>query len=650
MISTVGSYFPVPLPFFRKKSPFEGLKTVTELEKLLSNSNLEQWLSWKKEIRDFISCHASEKEELDRLLTALTKYGFEKNPQMLSAFIVEIISLDLLTEIVKEKQSIKSFHNIKNLAAENAKYCEKTAHLPTSSEWQRYRPLVLYFIPNLLNLFLGAFNFLDIRKKYTTLWEKYLLIEIVYKFFVVPYVLFKILEPFIDVTAKVYVATVAIIVGVGLLLSIYQRWLRPIPDEIVNCRNLDKLMSKGTIEQKVGETKELNRLIESLSIDQNVILIGKTGEGKTSLVHHLVALKHQKKLPEKLQKLSIFEVSCGGLMSTVNYGHAELISQLKEQCEGFDEKILFFFDDFGQISEDKKAFETFKTKFLEEKPHSKFIATITLSNFQDILKKLDTDGSFEQRVDPIVIQCSDDQMKLILGDLKERQAKKIPVSADAIKKTIELSSKNDYLPSTGRPAKAIKIFNRAIGRCLSAFSADFVSPQLMQARKELKCIKKDSGEIAAVPDSLKEQVRKKEAEIHSLEKELAKNIRQAQVIKKLVESQNEMNRKYRHLSHDFPQRAHIHQQEQILYLWLSFYARSSIETLIQAEIKKVRAHLPVQVDENLIQEMYEELKEVKNNVQGILTPPASTPQPAAATPAPVKKVNTDEILDDGKKP
>ena len=93
-------------------------------------------------------------------------------------------------------------------------------------------------------------------------------------------------------TAKVYLVTATIIVAIGLLVSIYQRWLRPLPDEIVNCTNLDKQMEKGVIEPKVGQTREMEKLISALEGGLNVLLIGRSGEGKTSLVHHLIALKH----------------------------------------------------------------------------------------------------------------------------------------------------------------------------------------------------------------------------------------------------------------------------------------------------------------------------------------------------------------------
>ena len=56
------------------------------------------------------------------------------------------------------------------------------------------------------------------------------------------------------------------------------------------------------------------------------------------------------------------------MISSVTYGHSELITQIKEQCEGFEEYIFLLFDEFYQIATNKAAFQAFKKRFLEDKP------------------------------------------------------------------------------------------------------------------------------------------------------------------------------------------------------------------------------------------------------------------------------------------
>lgn len=637
MLSAISSYFPFHYPFSfpvqKQKSPFEGINSPKDLIQFLKDKEIDEWVSWKNEIKGFIQKHSKDYEALDQFLASITATGLEKDPQKLSALIVDLLSLDLINEVIKFKQKSggNSFSNIYDLAFENAKFCpdvkNQTLNAHLSSEWKRYRPLVIYFIPNLINLFFGAFNFLDLRKKYTTLWEKHLLLDIIYKFLVIPYVIFKLVENFIDVTAKVYLVTAAIIVATGLLVSIYQRWLRPVPDEIVNCKNLDKLMERGVIEPKVGETKELSQLIELLEEDKNVLLVGNTGEGKTSLVHHLVSLKHQKKLPEKLQNLSMFEVNCRG-MSSVNFSYAELTAQIKEQCNGFEGQILLFFDDFGVIAKDVKAFETFKTEFLKEKPHTRIVAAITIKNYQEVLEH-DNDGSFEQIVDLVPFYSTDKQIELILQNIKERNACNIPVMYEAIQATVKLSSKEDYLPDTGRPARAVKIFTRAIGRCRTSFLSNYVSDELRKARIEFECLEKQLKGMVSVSTELKTKFKNKEKEIKGLEDKVGKLKKQAQKIKTYLERESKINEKFGALSHQLTKakgskpinnksekirKDSITPQTQALYLWLNFYARTEMRSIIQKEIDKTQVDLPVQVDEKLIHQVYDELKQIKKKI------------------------------------
>src|SRR5262249_40554923 len=153
---------------------------------------------------------------------------------------------------------------------------------------------------------------------------------------------------------------------IGIVLSCYQRWFRPIPDEIINCTNLDKKMEQGYIEPKVGQAKEMEHLIAALEGDKNVLLIGLSGEGKTALIHHWVQLKHQGLLSEKLQQLTVHEVDCGLMISSLTYGHAELINQTKSQTDDFEENILFFLDKFDQIAGNNAAFHAFNKRFLED--------------------------------------------------------------------------------------------------------------------------------------------------------------------------------------------------------------------------------------------------------------------------------------------
>lgn len=623
-----------------------------ELVNALRNQTQDKWIGWKSEIRALMGNLSPDAQELDRFLTAITETGFKEDPIKTREFIAACVDKDQMLEAVrfKERGAPIPFEGIEELANELAPLYPATdggnykrkAYL----EWRRLRPVALSFIPNLINLFLGAFNFLDVRKRYTTLWEKHLLLEIVYKLFIIPYVIYKILEPFVDVTVKVYLLTAAIIASVGILISIYQRWLRPVPDEIVNCTNLDKQVESGVIEPKVGQAAELKELIAALEADSHVLLVGRSGEGKTALVHHLLRMKHHKKLPEKIQKLAMFEVDCGMMISSVSFGHSELINQTKDQNEGFENDILLFFDEFFQIASNKEAFKAFKKRFLEDKPQTKFVATATLKEYKEI-QKLDMDGSFRRRVVPILIDSSsNEQNLLVIRELVSRTAKDILVTEKAIEAVIDRTSSDDYLPDIGKPAKAVKLMMDAIGVCRSSFNPHYLSDTVSEERQKYQNLKLQAEQHVKIPHDLMEKIRKQAEKIEKLEQELAGHRSSAKEIQRLLHMQQAFKTQCFNLTHRIAEaskerqlKAPVDGQDQAVFLWLYYYAVEALKKEISDKVSGTRASLPVQVDEQLIDQVFSRAAKIEQLI-GEEASPCNDPMPQKV------EIDDEEILDD----
>lgn len=200
MILADSYWFPSFLhPYFKgrvssKEYPFQKIRNLDELAQMLTaaDCSLDQWKEWKEDISDFIAQHSDDLEKVDEFLTAMTECGIGRNPQKTMAFLVDIVTLEILTNVIQAKAQKEeiSFTSIFDLALQNAAECLEPVDTSLNgwlaTEWKRFRPILIYFIPNLLNIFIGAFNFLDSHKKFTTLWEKHLLLEIVYKFFIIP--------------------------------------------------------------------------------------------------------------------------------------------------------------------------------------------------------------------------------------------------------------------------------------------------------------------------------------------------------------------------------------------------------------------------------------------------------------------------------
>lgn len=626
ILTTIHSYLPAYFFHQSASTPFDKCSNLKDLAHLLTSDvcDLDQWLKWKPQIKAFIQKQGKDLQQLDIFLKTVTEWGIKQNPQKTIAVLVDIVSLDLLTQAVKFQthNSEVPFRDIFEWAAEHQPFCPEQAHhsLKTRiySEWKKCRPLVIYFIPNLINIFLRAFNFLDAHKKATTLFDLSLVLEIIYKFFIIPYCLIKILQPIFSVTAKVYVVSALIIVATGVLISVYLRWFRPLPDEIVNCTNLDKKMDRGEIEPKVGQAKELQRLVAALEVGSNVLLIGDSGEGKTALFEHFVQLKYQKKLSKHLQDLIAYEIDCGLMISNVSFGHAELVNQTMDQIkEGRKpERALLFFDEFHQLATNQAAFHAFKKRFLEDKPHSQFVAAITSKEFEEI-KKLDKDGSFRRRVVPIVVQSlSDEQNHLILREKINRMAKDIPITNEAIEAILKISALEDYLPGIGRPAKAIKILMDGIGLCRSSYNPHYIPEKIEKARQEYQALQLQAqSEMKVDPKTLK-KIREVKARIEFSKQELEKDQKRVLEIKKLLGEQEKIQNDYYRLTHLIAKGKPVNREMKIKYLWYYFYAYDALKKQLQQKIKQVGNQMVVQVDEKLIYQVYEDYKAVEKQIYG----------------------------------
>lgn len=636
MISSLGygfpSYFNSHVSKIKKKSPpFIPFSNRNELQKWLTVNNccLDFSLEQKNEIKNAISAQSHDVDTLDEMMSELTEWGMKQNPEKCMSIFAEVIELDLLTKVIKKKKMDGGavFTTLSDLVLQNTLDCpvpvDSSIRGRIHAEWKIFRPLIIYFIPNLLNLFLGAFNFLDSNKKFTTLWEKHLLLEIVYKFFLIPYCLIKILQPIFVVTTKVYLVASLIIAASAVLISCYQRWLRPLPDEIVNCTNLDKQMDRGCLDPKVGQVSEIDQLIAGLEGHDNLILVGLSGEGKTALIHHFIQLKHSGKIHQnKLEERIVFEADCGIMISSASFGHAELINQTKDQIRGYEDKVLLFFDDFYQIATNKAAFLTFKKRFLQDTPACKSILAVTLKEWIEI-QKLDIDHSFQRKVHIIKIgPSSDEQVKKVLKNLQLHSVSDVFVEEEAIEAIVKLSGTKDYLPNIGRPAKAEEILRTARGKCVATLGHYYGTVNLSEKEKQ------KTGKIVNRVKTILAYRKKLSLKFYALNHLFNKAIVGNRSINHIhhdptvsaiksvgiLDSDSDDDKKNEKIekafgSPHFPKGV-ISEKDQIMYLWYSFYAKKCIEKLLKEEISKIDSKINIHINKKLVEKVYQERKDL----------------------------------------
>ncbi|MBA3722461.1 MAG: ATP-binding protein [Parachlamydiaceae bacterium] len=585
-------------------SPFKHAKNIDDVLSIVitANFSIQQAIFCKTEILKFLNQDEVTEVQYINFIKKVMIWGFEQDLRATEDFLTDLIDIKKLKRWAQNKfdnsnQGSNTIHDIaKCVAEENPNVNPITLKERVALEWKKCRPLFIYFIPNVINIFLEVFNFIDNQKKYTSLWEKHLLVEIVYKFILIPFTLVQILNPILVVPRKVYITSISIILGTGLFIGIYKRWFKPIPNDIVNCKNLDKILENKAVKVKVGQSEALNRLITALLGGMNVLIVGKSGEGKTALAHHLVQLKKEGKLPKQLQKLHMFSLNCGDLMGHGTFGHSEMINQTKDNMEGYESDLLVFFDEIDQLTANPACFQTFKQRFLnEDEPSPAFIAAVTLEGLKKI-KQLDIDGSFMQRVEPIVIESAEDeQCRLVLNEFLSRNGKDLPISHDAVDQVIESSKSTSYLPNVGRLAKAKKIMRAVIGRCQYVFSDNYNSKELAKA--------KDDYQGTALSEVQKRNELRET--INASKREEVANKEQIAKIKLCFEKRKMFMTQYSKLAHQLTNKISTSKKVQAEFLLDYLYGKDVFEHLIESQVQPLRSKkIDVEINSDLVKDVF----------------------------------------------
>jgi ABC-type oligopeptide transport system ATPase subunit len=587
-------------------------KSLNEFSKALDTCSVQQVMLAKESLRTLLNADGADIKQLNHLLQKMMRWAVDHHSQEVAFFLADILDQSKWLALAQHKEPHQNIRSALELAKQQADdYPLQCVDSRLNIEWHKFRPLVIYFVPNIINIFLDTFNFLDNQRHFTSLWEKYLLLEIIYKFVLIPFTLIHALNPILVAPVKVYSVAILIIAGAGLLVAAYKKWLKPIPHEIVNCQNLDKMFTHKKVKPKVGQSAALDRLIAALLAGSNVLIVGKSGEGKTALAHHLVQLKKEGRLPQQLESLRMFALNCGDLMGHGTFGHAEMINQTKENIEGFEKKFLIFFDEMDQFAANPSCFQTFKERFLNEDEHRpKIIAACTLKGLEKI-RQVDTDGSFMQRVVPIFIEsATDQQCRLVINEFLNRKARALPIKEEAIEKILELSASDTYLPEIGRLAKVKKIMRATLGRCRWAYSPQYISKELSQARDEYRIFQTETTyHMRKDPDRLK----KKQAlanKIAQLEAELDMHKEQMSKIKGYLQKRSTFKSEFCKLTHHLAMSANkISQRTQNLYLLYHLYGEEAIESKLDQEVKRIKDKMDAQIDAPLVEQVFEQMRD-----------------------------------------
>lgn len=229
------------------------------------------------------------------------------------------------------------------------------------------------------------------------------------------------------------------------------------------CFNISQMAKDKKIDDIINRDNELNEIVKTLSRRKknNVIVIGESGVGKTSLVYGLAYLIEKQKVPMSLRNKRIMQLNPTSLVGGTQWrGMLEerlnlLVSELKK-----DRNTILFIDDIAQVFSEKSSIEKDSGNIWGNLLDTGDVQIIATSDFKGHKKVMDANPTFNRRFQKLVLESPSIEKTIeMLTSVKQEYERfhKVKYTDEAIKTCVVLAEK--YLTEKKLPDSAIDVLD-----------------------------------------------------------------------------------------------------------------------------------------------------------------------------------------------
>ena len=225
------------------------------------------------------------------------------------------------------------------------------------------------------------------------------------------------------------------------------------------------LLSDYVAQDIIGIEDKVRSVIEVLARKDraNVLIVGESGVGKTSLVQGLLNLVVEKRLPSSLAGMNPYELDMISLSQGVSY-KGELEDRFRKVIDTLSEKELpvLVIDGFHRVEDKQSMLNAILPVLMKSLTENmvQFICTTTVDGFtKDIEKDKELTAYFEK----ITVEApSEEQAEAILRSKCPAYERfhNISIEEDVVAETVRLAKR--YLPERNLPSSAIDLLDRAM--------------------------------------------------------------------------------------------------------------------------------------------------------------------------------------------
>jgi len=229
--------------------------------------------------------------------------------------------------------------------------------------------------------------------------------------------------------------------------------------------NLNNLVNEDKIDNLIGRTKEVDRLIQILSrrTKNNPLLVGESGVGKTAIAEGLAYLIVNKKVPNILDESIIYSLDIAALIAGTKY-RGDFEKRLKEVLKFLETKdnAILFIDEIHTIigAGSASGGSLDVSNLLKPALGKGSLRCIGSTTFQEYRGIFDQNQALSRRFQKIdVVEPSFDECIEIINGIKDiyEEYHNVSYSTEAIKASVDLSSK--YINERFLPDKAIDVID-----------------------------------------------------------------------------------------------------------------------------------------------------------------------------------------------
>ena len=215
----------------------------------------------------------------------------------------------------------------------------------------------------------------------------------------------------------------------------------------------------------IGFDKEILSIIEVLARKDraNILIVGETGVGKTSLINGILQRLKNKIVPQSLESLQPFELDLIALSQGVTY-KGEIEDRFKKITEDLLNQIqpILVIENFHRVEDQQSVLNGIlpNLKKLLSKNQLQVICTATVDGYT---KNIEKDKEFTAFFEKITVEePSEEQAIEILQNKREsyEEFHHLPVEDDVPAEIVRLAKR--YMPDRNLPSSALDLLDRAL--------------------------------------------------------------------------------------------------------------------------------------------------------------------------------------------